>query len=509
MRGWGKRAVIVALASAAALAAAGTDSRAAFRGANGEIAFSSNRTGQPEIVVAAADGTNRVSLNAPGSSPKWSPDGTRIAFGSSRDGNNEIYVMNADGTGQTRLTSNADFDSRPQWTADGKQLVFTRVLPPFNWEIFRMNADGTQQTDLTNSDAIEWGQATSPQANVIAFTREDGGVGHIYTMRTDGRGLRQMTSGNAYDSFPNWSPRGNLILFTRDTDATGQSSALWVVRPDGSGERQLTAQNASNYILNGSWSPDGSKIIYTTCATGGSTPCALHVMNADGSGDVEISTPRAPFTESFDGTLDRGFWHVISDPGGTIGAVGGRLVASISGSAVPGGQWNQVDEHIGSNCTLDGDFDYQVDYALLTWPPFGGVYAQLSAFFADGGVGRTSGPWNPPYNQQYGSWIAPNGGSLNTLDTSGTLRLVRKAGTLSAYVRSSSLPGWTLINWGSAPNPTVLGMGLWAPGDQFAHQDAAVAFDDFRLSSGAFTCPSWWNDSNADWQPLPGSTNSP
>jgi hypothetical protein len=50
-------------------------------------------------------------------------------------------------------------------------------------------------------------------------------------------------------------------------------------------------------------------------------------------------------------------------------------------------------------------------------------------------------------------------------------------------------------------------MGLWAPGDQFAHQDAAVAFDAFRLSSGGLACPFWWSDSNANWQPLPGSSN--
>ena len=37
----------------------------------------------------------------------------KIAFKSDRDGNDEIYVMNADGTGQTRLTNTPANDDGP------------------------------------------------------------------------------------------------------------------------------------------------------------------------------------------------------------------------------------------------------------------------------------------------------------------------------------------------------------------------------------------------------------
>jgi hypothetical protein len=33
-----------------------------------------------------------------------------------------------------------------------------------------------------------------------------------------------------------------------------------------------------------------------------------------------------------------------------------------------------------------------------------------------------------------------------------------------------------------------------ANGDTFGHQDGSVAYDNFRLNSGAVTCPSWWQD---------------
>lgn len=47
--------------------------------------------------------------------PTWSPDGKRIAFVSDRDGNPEIYVMAAEGSDVRRLTNNPAVDASPSW----------------------------------------------------------------------------------------------------------------------------------------------------------------------------------------------------------------------------------------------------------------------------------------------------------------------------------------------------------------------------------------------------------
>lgn len=91
---------------------------AAFPGANGKIAFYSNRDGNYEIYAMSADGSSQVRLTnnaATDSDPVWSPDGTKISFYSDRAANYEIYVMDADGTSQTRLTNNAASDFTPSW----------------------------------------------------------------------------------------------------------------------------------------------------------------------------------------------------------------------------------------------------------------------------------------------------------------------------------------------------------------------------------------------------------
>lgn len=61
--------------------------------------FNGNFTGRPYISVINADGTSFIQLQE-GTSPAWSPCGTKIAF----KGNfHDIYIMNADGTGLTHL----------------------------------------------------------------------------------------------------------------------------------------------------------------------------------------------------------------------------------------------------------------------------------------------------------------------------------------------------------------------------------------------------------------------
>lgn len=94
--------VLLVAAVLATLLVAGIEpARATFSGANGKIAFQSDRDGDDEIFVMNPDSSGQTSLTdnpAEDSSPAVSADGKKIAFTSRRDGNQEIYGAPCIGT---------------------------------------------------------------------------------------------------------------------------------------------------------------------------------------------------------------------------------------------------------------------------------------------------------------------------------------------------------------------------------------------------------------------------
>jgi dipeptidyl aminopeptidase/acylaminoacyl peptidase len=149
--------------------------------------------------------------------PSYSPDGTQIAFRGDLDlvepsGDEEIYVMDADGTNVRRLTSNADFDSAPSWSPDGKRIVFERApagtfvpgTEAQEKDVYLMNADGTDVRRLTDSPGLDEGPEFSPDATKIVFSSARDGQQEIYVMDADGSNPRRLTDNPSRDESPDW-----------------------------------------------------------------------------------------------------------------------------------------------------------------------------------------------------------------------------------------------------------------------------------------------------------------
>lgn len=81
------------------------------------------------------------------------------------------------------------------------------------------------------------------------------------------------------------NPDGLILLGT-----VAYPAELYVMRPDGSGQRRLTRDSAND--LGGHWSPDGRQIVFSRAeysrATEPEQPRDIHVMNADGSGKRRV-----------------------------------------------------------------------------------------------------------------------------------------------------------------------------------------------------------------------------
>ena len=265
--------------------------------AQAQIAFSSDRDGNPEIYVMNADGKNPRKLTNNGfsnTSPSWSPDGKHIAFVSEREGNFagkrlQIYVMDANGKNQRKLSRNPFAEWDPAWSPDGKHIAFTSNVD-FHKHIYVVDAtDGKNLRRIGQHERVGWHPSWSPDGKRIAFTSwsnlEVPGLGNweIYVMDADGSNQQRLTHNPAHESDPSWSPDGERIAFVSTGD--WRNYEIYVMDADGKNQQRLTRNPARDW--HPSWSPDGERIAFASNREGN---WEIYVMNADGARQVRKRT---------------------------------------------------------------------------------------------------------------------------------------------------------------------------------------------------------------------------
>jgi len=256
---------------------------AAVPGVTGQIAFSSDRDdSRGEIYLINADGSGLTRLtNSPGwdDQPAWSPDGRQLAFVSDRDGDPEIFVMNADGSDLRQLTSNTFREIYPAWSPDGTWIAFQsdRDTPFGGFEIYLMNASGSEPRRLTNVPSYD-GCPAWITGSRLSFLREQAGATAIFITTADGAETVRFIDDAGC---PNWTRDGLRMAFPSMRNGNRD---IYVVEFDGFGLTQLT----SNPLFDGepSWSPDGRYIAFRSNRDANAE---IYVMQADGTGQVNIT----------------------------------------------------------------------------------------------------------------------------------------------------------------------------------------------------------------------------
>lgn len=221
------------------------------------LLVTSVRTGDTEVFIVDPETGDAFNVTkSPASEeryPAWSPDGRRIAFTSDRTGTPNLYVVNADGTGLRRLLETKAVCYMPSWA--GERIVFG--MHGERAEMASMREDGTDLRILgPGHDPV-----ISPDGKAIAFTGDVAGGFSVFVMDPDGSNQRRIVPEvNPWGAvFPNWSPDSKQIVYSFKA---GDSLELFVVGADGTGQRQLTRFGAGKIATPSAWSPDGRWISF-------------------------------------------------------------------------------------------------------------------------------------------------------------------------------------------------------------------------------------------------------
>ncbi|HKK69719.1 MAG TPA: protein kinase, partial [Candidatus Krumholzibacteria bacterium] len=319
----------------------GLDRRPAISPDGERIVFESSRGGGGiHVMGTTGESVRRVVEN--GHDPAWSPDGTRIVYTTSlwsdpagRNTEGVLWIVEIDG-GTPRVLTDASMDAvQPDWSPDGRRVVFWSVgSPSGRRDLWSIGVDGTGLVRLTDDEPLDYSPRFGPDGRSVWFVSNRTGTYNLWRLSVDPRTgaptgvpaavtmpndelsridvkadrivfaapdndgqavridlparadalgtVRPLTRGTLFVQRPRLSPDGTRVVFFTPVGTGFQD--IYVVDGDGSDLRRLTEDPLRDRGV--SWHPDGERLVFYTDRSGS---YEIWTMRADGSDARMIS----------------------------------------------------------------------------------------------------------------------------------------------------------------------------------------------------------------------------
>lgn len=184
-----------------------------------------------------------------------SPDGQLLAM----DLQGSIWVLPVGGGEARRVTDVFNDARQPQWSPDGRNLIFFGYRQG-GYDLWEVGVDGSHQHQLTEGTFDDREPIFSHDGTRIAFSSDRGDPlgsdNNIWVLDTRTGELTQLTTNPAEDTMPAWSPDDKEIVFISSRD--GYKSA-WAVDVATKAERKV-ASVSEGKIDAASYGPSGQLV---------------------------------------------------------------------------------------------------------------------------------------------------------------------------------------------------------------------------------------------------------
>ena len=209
--------------------------------------------------------------------PNWSRDGKTLIF----DREGKLYTVPAQGGTPALLNTGAATRCTGSHglSPDGKWLAISCSMPDKpETRVYIIPSSGGAPRLVTENPASYF-HSWSPDGKTIAFTRPSHGSLNIYSISVDGGPETALTTGAGTSDDPDYSADGKYLYFNSDRSG---SMEIWRMLADGSHPEQITTDEFVNWTPHPS--PDGKSVLILSYEEG--TPghpankdVALRILN--------------------------------------------------------------------------------------------------------------------------------------------------------------------------------------------------------------------------------------
>lgn len=233
------------------------------------------------LLVADVEGKNErvlVTRQAPLNikDNRFSPDGKVIAFasGNSFNGSSNVrlFQINIETGIEREIASRTFFEIKSlEWLPDADGLIFTAKEfldgKTSLWTVSLPTGECTRLADDPNSYYMV---SLNKNADRMISTQVSNNYRVFFS---DGKGERSLAAARDFT----FAPTGKIVYASDDRN-------IWEINPDGSGQRQLTSDPATD--ISPQVSPDGKYIYFTSNRTGENQ---VWRMDADGANQIQVT----------------------------------------------------------------------------------------------------------------------------------------------------------------------------------------------------------------------------
>jgi len=194
----------------------------------------------------------------------WTADGQEIVYFSYGGGSHKLRRISVQG-GKPRSVEISTKGSFPSISQRGNRLAYVEQI--YDSDIWRIEVPdsgsrGSRPTKLIHSSQEDDNPQYSPDGKKIVFGSSRSGTYKSWVCDSDGQKPFPLISSSeiTFSGSPRWSPDGRII-------ALGAWDAVFVVSPEGGSPRRLTEESADGHMP--SWSKDGRWIYFSSNRSGG------------------------------------------------------------------------------------------------------------------------------------------------------------------------------------------------------------------------------------------------